>query len=125
MDLNNSSSHVRGGSNFKMSEFVALAGLCELDRVEDRMGKRQMLAERYQKNLEGTEWKALRPCVGGKTGYYKQIVLPPVEREEVAEHFKRNNIMLTGGVYYIPIHRQPIYSGNYNDAQFPVANYFA
>ena len=115
----------RSGSNFKMSEFVALLGICELDRVQDRMDKRRMIAERYQQNLTGSSWKTLKPAEEGSTGYYKQIVLPSVRREIVEQKLSAEKIALTGGVYFVPIHRQPLYKNKFNDEDFPVANYFA
>ena len=98
VDQSNPLLHDGTGSNFKMSEFVGLLGICELDRVERRMKLRQNLAERYQQNLKGTAWKALSPGDLGKTGYYKQIVMSPIPRSEVSERLSRQNIALTGGV---------------------------
>lgn len=125
MILTNPLLHERGGSNFKMSEFVALLGLCEIDRVRARMDQRKILAERYQLNLAGSSWKALKPARNGSSGYYKQIVLSPVPREEVTEKLARERIALTGGVYYFPIHRQPIYKKRFSDSDYPVANHYA
>ena len=40
VDFRSKMEHIREGSNFKVSEFVGLLGLCELDRVKDRILKR-------------------------------------------------------------------------------------
>ena len=58
VDFSNTLMHNQKGTNFKMSEFVALFGICELDRVQERIGKRQVIAERYQDNLSGSSWHA-------------------------------------------------------------------
>ena len=108
-----------------MSEFVALMGVCELDRVWERIRQRKLLAQRYQQNLSGTTWKALSPSDGGETGYYKQIIISPLPREKVKEELNKAHIALTGGVYFVPIHRQPLYRDQYNDLHFPIANQFA
>jgi len=125
MVLTNPLVHERSGSNFKMTEFSALLGLCELDRRDKRIGQRQKLAHRYQERLKGSSWRTLMPAGGGTTGYYKQIVLSPVPRQEAAERFAKEKIALTGGVYFVPIHRQPIYQDQFRDEDYPVANYFA
>ena len=96
------------GSNLKMSEFVALAALCDLDRVNLRIKKRELLAKRYQSNLKNSSFKTLKPVKGSKTGYYKQIILSPFKREIVEKEFAKFNVSMTGGVYYKPLSAQKV-----------------
>ena len=91
-----------------MSEFVALAALCDLDRANLRIKKRELLAKRYQSNLKNSSFKTLKPVKGSKTGYYKQIILSPFKREIVEKEFAKFNVSMTGGVYYKPLSAQKV-----------------
>lgn len=104
--------HVRDGSNFKMTEMQALMGLLELQRVESRILKRQQIASVYDERLKGSPWRTWAAAPGGVCPYYKKIVRSPVPRTEVEDHFKRHSVALTGGVYYIPVHRQEVFKGH-------------
>ena len=116
--------YITEGSNLKMSEFVALAALCDLERVNNRIKKRQSLAMRYQKNLYKTRWHTLSPVSNSITSYYKQIIISPINREKVEKEFVKNNISMTGGVYYQPLNRQPVL-GILKDSLYPNSSYFA
>lgn len=124
-DLDKPLVHVRDGGNFKMTEFQALAGVLELKRAKERIAKRQKIAARYQQNLAGSSWSALVPPEGGTSSYYKQILLSPIERKITEAHLKKKGIALTGGVYYLPLHRQPVLRAALKDGDFPVASRFA
>ncbi len=125
LDPQNTISHLREGSNFKMSEFQALMGVLELERLENRIAKRRAIAERYQKNLHGSPWRCLADTSETKGSYYKQVVLSPIDRPKVIAHFSKNKVALTGGVFFIPLHRQPVYQGLFLEKNFPHANNFA
>ena len=123
-DFKNTLSYIRPGNNLKMSEFVALMAICDLKRVKKRIKKRIKLAKRYQKLLSNSCWKTVQPVKESTSSYYKQIILSPIKRKKIEEKFKEENIALTGGVYYKPLHRQPIL-GIKNDKYFPNASYFS
>ncbi len=123
-DYKDTLSYVRMGNNLKMSEFVALMAICDLQRVKKRIKKRVKLAARYKKLLLGSSWKTLEPVHGSSSAYYKQIILSPIRRKIIEKKFKEENIALTGGVYYRPLHRQPIL-GVKSDKLFPNASYFS
>jgi perosamine synthetase len=125
-DLENSLIHHLEGVNAKMSEFQALLGLMELQRVERRIYKRRKVAARYQENLKGSVWTAMEGPEGGFCSYYKQIVLPPegLERETVEKALNKVGVPLTGGVYYHPLHRQPVLKSELPNRDYPVADKF-
>jgi perosamine synthetase len=125
MDNNNSISHITDGSNFKMSEFSALLGILDLERFELRVQKRRRLAERYQENLRNSKYEMLVPSENATSTYYKQIIISPISRDRVEKSLKEKKINLTGGVYKIPLHRQPVYLGKHDDRNFPVCNNFS
>ena len=111
------------GSNLKMSEFVALAALCDLERVSARIKKRQMIAKRYQLKLKNTIFKTLKPPRLSSTGYYKQIVISPLKRHIIEDKFNKKGISMTGGVYYIPLSRQKVL-GYKKNKYFPNSSFF-
>ncbi len=125
LDPQNTISHLREGSNFKMTEFQALMGILELERIEGRINKRRAIAKRYQERLEGSAWKVLSDTKETQGSYYKQVMISPLPREKVVQHFQKNKVALTGGVFFIPLHRQPVYEHDYRDQDFKNANHFA
>lgn len=124
-DPQNTISHLREGSNFKMGEFQALMGVLELERLDSRIAKRRALALRYQENLKGSPWRCLADTVETKGSYYKQVIISPIDRSKVVEYFLKNKVALTGGVFFTPLHRQPVYLGVSDEKNFPNANFFA
>jgi dTDP-4-amino-4,6-dideoxygalactose transaminase len=118
-------SHSRRGSNFKMTEFQAALGLLDVRRSAERIRRRTALAQRYQQKLGGTSWKPIIPAHNAVCSHYKQIVLSPVPRHEVEKSLLQEGVALTGGVYYIPLHRQPVYRASLGRESFPVADWFA
>lgn len=103
--------HVRDGSNFKMTEMQALMGLLELQRVERRIQKRQKIAAVYEQKLKGSSWRTWAAAPEAVCPYYKKIVRSPIPRSKVEEALKRQGVALTGGVYYIPVHKQEVFKG--------------
>ncbi len=125
MDLNNNISHIQDGSNFKLTEFQALMGCLELERIDKRIEKRISLAKRYQENLSNSSWRCITDTKDSKGSYYKQIIISPIDRGVVENTLNNNGVSLTGGVYYIPLHRQPVFQSQYNDKDFPNSNFFS
>ncbi len=115
---------VSEGNNLKMTELAALMGVCDLQRSKRRIKKRIKLAKRYQYLLKNSSWKTLSTNKNSTSSYYKQIILSPIQRDIVEEEFKKNKISMTGGVYYVPLHRQPIL-GIKRDNQFKNSSFFS
>ena len=97
------------GNNFKINEFTSLLGCIELDRVKSRIERRTLLLDRYIKNLKGTSYRVLKQSDEGVCANYKAIVVCPMESSWLKTYCKQHNISLTGEVYKIPIHHQPLY----------------
>ncbi|MCC2679609.1 MAG: DegT/DnrJ/EryC1/StrS aminotransferase [Pseudobdellovibrio sp.] len=121
----NATMHDRDGSNFKMTEMQALMGLLELQRVEKRIQKRQQIAAVYDEKLKGSSWKTWSAPPSGVCPYYKKIVRSPVPREKVEETLNKNGISLTGGVYYIPVHKQDVFKNKFPGGEFKNTNSFS
>lgn len=114
------------GSNFKINEFTGLLGSIECDRVYSRIEKRTDLLERYQKKLEKTKYKVVRQK--GKRNFYtnyKAIVITPMDGAWLKKYCKERGISLTGEVYRIPVHEQPLYKEQFSSVNLPNTNYYS
>tara|TARA_B100001173_G_C16014741_1_gene559241 strand:+ start:813 stop:1943 length:1131 start_codon:yes stop_codon:yes gene_type:complete len=116
--------HLFFGSNYKLSEINAAFTISDLERSKMRLKKRNEIAKRYQDNLKGSQWKCLSP-INGYTGYYKQIIISPVKRKYLESYLKKNNIILTGGVYNVPLHKQSRYKIQNKANKFKYSNFFS
>jgi dTDP-4-amino-4,6-dideoxygalactose transaminase len=116
--------HVRLGSAWRMSELHAATGLVHLRRMEEFIARRRAVAARYDKalaDLDGLQPLAEPP--GCRSNIYKYIALlpPGLDRarfkSELAQRFQVN---LSGEVYDLPLHRQPVLA-EYAGPPLPVA----
>ena len=118
--------HLNTGSNYKLNEFSALLGCLELERIDERINKRRQIAKIYQEHLDKNKYYTVSDTDSSKGSYYKQIVYSKdIHRTKIQSELKKNNYTLTGGVYYTPVHLQPVYAKLFNPQDFPVANDFA
>jgi dTDP-4-amino-4,6-dideoxygalactose transaminase len=120
--------HVRLGSAWRMSELHAATGLVHLRRMEEFIARRRAVAARYDKalaDLEGLQPLAEPP--GCRSNIYKYIALlpPGLDRarfkSELAQRFQ---VKLSGEVYDLPLHRQPVLA-EYAGPPLPVAEELA
>jgi perosamine synthetase len=120
--------HVRLGSAWRMSELHAATGLVHLRRMEESIARRRAVAARYDKAL--ADLGGLQPLAeppGCRSNVYKYIALlaPGLDRarfkSELAQRFQVN---LSGEVYDLPLHRQPVLA-EYAGPPLPVAEELA
>lgn len=97
------------GGNYKMPELSAALALSDLKRVNKRIAKRIQLAQTYQRCLDSQFYTTLKPFNNQVSSYYKQIVMCQFDRSHLIDYCNQNGVSITGGVYYIPLHRQPRY----------------
>ena len=116
--------HDKISSNYKLSEFSALLGIIELKRLNLRIKKRNLIAQIYQKNLVNSKFKLLGSNPPFYCNHYKQIMISKIKRDKIEKILKSKKISLTGGVYYIPLHRQPIYREKLKKYKLPVTDFF-
>jgi len=112
------------GNNFKINEFTGLLGSIECDRVYSRIQKRTELLERYRKNLEKTKYKVIKQKGNGVCANYKAIVITPMDGAWLKKYCKENGISLTGEVYRIPVHQQPLYKEQFSSVNLPNTDYY-
>ena len=111
------------GANWRMSDITAAIGVVQFKRLNDFIAWREKIANIYTKSLKSdSRLKLVLPK--GKCSWYKYIVLLPkdIDRDEIKKRMKEKDVSLSGGVYDIPLHRQPIFSSLKERYQFPVAD---
>lgn len=105
--------HTRLGYNWRMSELHAVVGLSQLRRLGQFVEARRAVAAVYDDVLDGSAAIApLRPPAGTYANYYKYVALlePPIDRAALKKLLReRYEIPLTGEVYELPCHRQPVF----------------
>jgi len=96
------------GNNYKIHEFTGLLGTLECDRVNKRIDKRNKLVNRYVENLKNSSYITVLQKEG-RCSYYKMILRTNINTDWLKKYCKDSNISLTGEVYKIPVHQQPLY----------------
>lgn len=119
----NSWVRIRYGSNCKVTEFQALLGIIELNRVKKRIKKRNKIAKKYFEIENSTDFQVFKPfnsfCSFYKIFFkYDGRKIPMLER-----FFQKKNISLTGKVWPYPLHKQFLYR-NKKGLKLPNTDYF-
>ena len=117
--------HVRHGYAWRMSEQNAATGLVHLGRMTESIARRREVARRYDAGLAGIA--ALRPLTepaGCRGNFYKYIAIldDGVDRSWFKEQLAtRHDVRLSGEVYDLPLHMQPILEEYSLGESLPVA----
>lgn len=116
------------GGNAKMNEFQAAMGICNLRHVNEEIGKRKVVVERYIENLKGIHGINIsKPQEGVKSNYaYFPVVFDgyKMNRDEVFEALKDNDIIARK--YFYPLTNSfECYKGRFSSEETPVAKYIA
>lgn len=109
------------GNNFKVSEFTSLMGVLEMGRVTQRIERRQKLNKLYKDELNGVYDVFCDESIYSSS--YKTIV-KIIKKVDYKELCKKEEVALTGEVYKIPVHIQPLWINKFNYDDFPVTNHF-
>jgi dTDP-4-amino-4,6-dideoxygalactose transaminase len=114
------------GANAKMNEFCAAMGLCNLRHVEDEIGKRKAVVERYRSHLEGVEGiqlNAVQPDVKSNYAYFPVVFEEKqfgASRAEVFDRLAENGI--GARKYFYPLTNTfSAFHGKYDVMETPVA----
>jgi len=113
------------GFNCKISEFTAILGILELERIKKRIKKRKAIVMRYFKNLKNNNKYNVIIQNKGRSSYYKCIIKTKVQAKIIEKYCKRNGIQLTGKVWNIPIHQQKVFKKYVNKDNFTNAEKFS
>jgi len=117
---------IQFGMNWRLNELAAVVGLAQLKRLDQTIGARNRVAEVYTNALSSLPGLgAVLPT--GRSSWYKYIVsLPPeVDRDRFRDHLMSLGIQVPGGVYDVPLHRQPAFVAEWTKNEFPGADAFS
>ena len=117
--------HVELGYNWRMSEIHAVVGLYQFRRLEEFIAHRRKIARLYDDGLKEINGLIpLRRPAGVESNYYKYVALldKGINRETLKKELKeKHRVSLSGEVYEIPCHLQPIFKELGDEGHFPVA----
>jgi perosamine synthetase len=120
-----SNHHVRRGYAWRMSELHAAVGLVHLRRMREAIDRRREVAARYDAELAALE--VLRPLgepEGCRGNVYKYIAVLAADidrawfKEQLASKYQ---VRLSGEVYDLPLHKQPVFADYAAGLRLPVA----
>ena len=97
------------GANYKISEFTAILGILELERIRKRINRRKNITLRYKSNLMNNPNYEIITQKTGRASYYKCIIKTKMASHLIEKYCKKNGITLTGKVWDIPIHKQKVF----------------
>lgn len=116
------------GGNAKMNEFQAAMGLCNLRHLDEEIGKRKQVVQRYRKNLEGIPGIKLNSIPADVTENYAYfpVVFDQYRytRDQIFEKLKEQEIYARK-YFYPTINTFACYRDKYNAAETPIAQYIA
>jgi dTDP-4-amino-4,6-dideoxygalactose transaminase len=106
-------SHIRMGSNWRMSEPHAIIGLRHLHNLPSMIAARRRIAARYDDALSGPGVR-LKPVLPPRTcaaNFYKYVVMLPERCDRAALKAwlkEKHGVQCSGEVYEFPLHRHPV-----------------
>ncbi len=104
--------HVRHGYAWRMSEQNAVTGLVHLRRMNESIKRRREVAARYDKALDALDGlEPLGEPSGCRSNIYKYIAVLPAGTDRSrfkAELAAAHDVRLSGEVYDLPLHHQPV-----------------
>lgn len=114
------------GANAKMNEFCAAMGLCNLRHVDEEIGKRRAVVERYREhlsNVDGIKLNVVQPDVRSNYAYFPVVFeekLFGASRAEVFNKLAENGIVARK--YFYPLTNTfECFHGRYDVTETPVA----
>ncbi len=122
MDPNRRYWHTVVGFNYRMTNLAAAIGVAQLERIEDLVGARRRIAQRYTENLSTDSRITLqveKSDVVSSFWMYSVLVESPAMRDAVMKEMANFGIE-TRPIFY-PVHHFPIYNNARTDRDCPVA----
>ena len=116
--------HTSLGYNWRMPEVAALMGLRQLKSIEKFIEQRNEVAALYNTMLQGIGGiRIVSPSKESRFNYFKYIIiLENLKRETVHKAMEDKGIYLSGYVYELPLHKQPVFPA-YNKINLPKTEY--
>jgi dTDP-4-amino-4,6-dideoxygalactose transaminase len=117
--------HTHLGYNWRMSEPHAAIALSQLGRLDEFIAHRQRIAARYDAALAELPLTPLVVPPEASCNYYKYVAYLPegVDRTPLKTLLRNEfGIALSGEVYELPLHRQPVFARWADEAPLPGAD---
>ncbi len=117
--------HTELGYNWRMSEVHAVIGLYQFRRLEQFIAHREKIAQIYDSELEKMEGlEPLKIPDEIRSNYYKYVAFlnKGLDRDRIKKELREKwGVSLSGEVYELPCHLQPVFKGIGSEGDFPVA----
>ncbi|MFC1915605.1 DegT/DnrJ/EryC1/StrS family aminotransferase [Chloroflexota bacterium] len=119
--------HTEMGYNWRMSEIHAIIGLAQFALLEKFIEDRRRIAKIYDRELEEiARIKPVKIPSNSKSNYYKYVAIldEGIDRATLKKELKEKyGVGLSGEVYELPCHLQPIFKDRYGfkEGEYPVA----
>lgn len=109
------------GYNYRMTDLQAALGLSQLQRIDEFVERRQVLAAEYNEKLANLPVVIPRQNPDCYSAWHLYVIqVAPQKRRRIFEDLRQNNIGVN--VHYIPVHTQPYYQRlGFHYGDFPVA----
>lgn len=105
--------HTRLGANWRMSEVHAAIGIVQLKRLDEFIARRREIAAAYTDTAQHLGVLSLpKAQLVDQSNFYKFVAYLPdgVDRKELKQAMReRFEVGLSGEVYELPLHAQPIF----------------
>ena len=105
--------HTHLGYNWRMSEPHAAIALSQLGRLDEFIAHRQQVAALYDQGLDGLTLTPVIVPANARSNFYKYVAFLPegVDRAALKRTLREEHgVGLSGEVYELPLHRQPVFA---------------
>jgi UDP-4-amino-4,6-dideoxy-N-acetyl-beta-L-altrosamine transaminase len=112
------------GFNYRMTDIHAALGASQIQRLEDYVERRNQLAQRYDRALNGLPLRIPTILPGNRSAFHLYLVRPhPVgasPHRRIFDQMRASGIAVN--LHYFPVHLQPYYRElGFREGQFPEA----
>jgi len=117
--------HTHLGYNWRMSEPHAAIALSQLGRLDQFIAHRRHVAALYDEALAASPLRPLAIPADGASNFYKYVAWLPdgVDRARLKTVLRNEyGVALSGEVYELPLHRQPVFEPWSDEATLPGAD---
>jgi dTDP-4-amino-4,6-dideoxygalactose transaminase len=100
------------GFNYRMTDIQAALGLSQLQRLDEFVSKRHVLAERYNRELENSPIKIPWQLPESYSAYHLYPIRINHKEAGISQRNAYNAMQLAGinvNLHYIPVYRHPYY----------------
>tara|TARA_R110000851_G_C13099132_1_gene567964 strand:+ start:2085 stop:3233 length:1149 start_codon:yes stop_codon:yes gene_type:complete len=107
------------GFNYRMTDIQAALGFSQLQRLDEYVDRRHVLAERYDQEFANLPLKTPVRKTEGRSSFHLYVVRVGADRRgEIFEALRERGIGVN--VHYIPVHTQPYYRDmGFKEGDFP------